>query len=308
VNRIDRLFAIITLLQSRGRLRAREIAAHFEVSQRTIYRDVTALSESGIPVVALPGQGYELAEGFFLPPLQFSTPEASALVLGARLLASSASPNLANAAKSAEAKIVTLLGETSRRYLHEIGEAVDVSMVTAPSARFNLDDEGVFQLWRAILERRIVTLRYFGRNRAEHTVRQIEPLRLGYINGVWYLAAYCRLREAERNFRLERIESFTVETTRFRPRPAAEKQPRPTIEVVVRFTAPATRWVQERQHWTFVNATDADGCLTATYRPDHLDEIATWILGWGTAAEVISPPQLRERLLAEACGVVQRLT
>jgi len=308
VNRVDRLFAITNHLQAHGRVRAQDLAARFEVSQRTVYRDIAALSESGVPIVALPGQGYELAEGFFLSPLRFTTPEAIALVLGARMLASSASPSLASAAQDAEAKIVALLGEPTRHDLLEIDEAVDISMLTASSTRFDLEDDGVFRLWRAILERRIVSLRYFGRNRAELTLRQIEPRRLGYINGVWYLAAYCRLRGDERHFRLDRIEDFTVETTRFRPRPGCATQPPPTIEVVVRFSAPVARWVRERQHWSFVNALEASDGLTASYRPEHLDEIAPWILGWGTEAEVVAPRELRERLRREAERVAEILT
>jgi predicted DNA-binding transcriptional regulator YafY len=307
VNRIDRLFAITTQLQSRGRVRAQDLAAHFEVSLRTIYRDVAALSESGVPIVSLPGQGYALADGYFLPPLRLSTPEASALVLGARLLASSASPTLAAAARDAEAKIISLLGHESRRYLDEIDQAVELTS-PQPNVRFDLEEERVFSLWRAILERRVVSLRYFGRNRAQQTVREVEPRRLGYVNGAWYLSGYCRLRQAERDFRLDRIEEFTVGSSRFRPRPIVGPLPPAAIEIVVRFTGSAIRWVQEQQHWSFVSAVEADDALIATYRPDVLDEIAAWILGWGTAAEALSPPQLRDHLKAEARGIVQMLT
>ena len=94
MNRIDRLFAITLLLQARGRLRAKDLAVWFEVSERTIYRDIAALSESGVPVVSLPGEGYELMEGFFLPPLLFTSVEASALLLGAQMLTSHATGRL----------------------------------------------------------------------------------------------------------------------------------------------------------------------------------------------------------------------
>ncbi len=87
MNRIDRLFSITTRLQARGHLRAADLASIYEVSIRTIYRDIAALSESGVPIVSLPGRGYSLVDGYFLPPLLLSTREATALVLGARLLA-----------------------------------------------------------------------------------------------------------------------------------------------------------------------------------------------------------------------------
>ncbi len=86
MNRMDRLFGLVVLLQHRKRLRAEDLASEFGVSRRTIYRDIYALNAAGVPIVSLPGEGYELMEGYFLPPLVFSVAEASALVLGARLL------------------------------------------------------------------------------------------------------------------------------------------------------------------------------------------------------------------------------
>ena len=88
MNRTDRLLALVLRLQSNGRQRAEDLAASFETSKRTIYRDIQALCESGVPVVAIPGQGYSLVEGFFLPPVTFTTDEATMLLLGANFMAS----------------------------------------------------------------------------------------------------------------------------------------------------------------------------------------------------------------------------
>lgn len=82
MNRIDRLVATVLLLQSRKIVRARDIAAHFEISTRTVYRDVRALCEAGVPIAAEAGEGYSLVEGYHLPPVMFTTSEASALFLG----------------------------------------------------------------------------------------------------------------------------------------------------------------------------------------------------------------------------------
>ncbi len=308
MNRIDRLFAIAIQLQARPHVRAADLANLYEVSLRTIYRDVAALSESGVPVVSLPGQGYALSEGYFLQPLRLTTQEATALILGARLLSGSSSPELSQSADSAIAKILAIIGDEPRHQLQQIENAIDLSATTSPPSRFDLDDERVVALRRAILDRRIVSLRYFGRNRGEETLRKVEPLRLGYLNGAWYLVAYCQLRRGERAFRLDRIEDFHVESTRFRRRARSHHALKSTVEVVVCFRGMARRWVQERQHWSCTGATQADDSLIGTYRPDSLDEIAAWILGWGTEAEVLSPPLLRDRIKGEASGIVQMLT
>ncbi|MBW4438989.1 MAG: HTH domain-containing protein [Pleurocapsa minor GSE-CHR-MK-17-07R] len=84
MNRIDRLFALLLLLQVKRRLTAREIAAHFEITERTVYRDMKALSEMGIPVAAQAGEGYHLLETFSLPPVAFTEGEAKAITMAAR--------------------------------------------------------------------------------------------------------------------------------------------------------------------------------------------------------------------------------
>ena len=79
MNRTDRLLAILLEFQRKGARRAEDLAATFETSKRTIYRDIQALCESGVPVVAQPGVGYSLVEGYFLPPVSFSVDEATML-------------------------------------------------------------------------------------------------------------------------------------------------------------------------------------------------------------------------------------
>ena len=166
----------------------------------------------------------------------------------------------------------------------------------------------VVTLWQAILERRVTALHYFGKSRDKQTIRKVEPLRLGYVNGAWYLSAYCRDRQQERAFRLDRIERLDVESETFRARATTSGSEVPAIEVIVRFRGDVRRWVRERQHWSFVDEEGTDDALLARYRPGDLNEIAPWLLGWGTAAEVVAPRELRDRLRDEAQGLIDMLT
>jgi predicted DNA-binding transcriptional regulator YafY len=86
MNRIDRLTAILVQLQSKKVVKAHEIADRFEISLRTVYRDVRALEEAGIPIGAEAGKGYFILDGYHLPPVMFSQQEANALVLGSKLI------------------------------------------------------------------------------------------------------------------------------------------------------------------------------------------------------------------------------
>ncbi len=111
MNRTDRLLAIVLELQARKRQRAEELAATFETSKRTIYRDVQALCEAGVPVAAVPGQGYSLVEGYFLPPLAFNPDEAIMLLLGSEFMAQNFDAQYRAAAQSASRKIEAVLTE-----------------------------------------------------------------------------------------------------------------------------------------------------------------------------------------------------
>src|SRR5437588_903585 len=148
MNRTDRLLAIVLELQARGRQRAEDLAATFETSKRTIYRDIEALSEAGVPLVAVPGQGYSLMEGYFLPPLTFSADEAAMLLLGSDVMAGSFDRQYRAAAESAGRKIGAVLPEGLR---HDV-EALRASIMFLAGRR-EAGTERLATLRRAILER-----------------------------------------------------------------------------------------------------------------------------------------------------------
>jgi len=115
MNKTDRMLAIVLELQGKGRLRAEDLAQIFETSKRTIYRDMEALSEAGVPIVAVPGQGYALMAGYFLPPLSFRTDEATMLLLGSDLMAQNFDAQYRAAAQSASRKIEGVLRAADER-------------------------------------------------------------------------------------------------------------------------------------------------------------------------------------------------
>jgi predicted DNA-binding transcriptional regulator YafY len=207
MNRIDRLFAILLTLQHKRRLRARDLAQQFEVSKRTIYRDMSALNQMGIPLAALPGEGFELVEGYYLPPLMFTESEAVALLLGSRLLTQQSAGSLVQSADSALAKIKVALPEQVRARSEALTNII--SFIT-PKAKFDLDDPQLLVIQNAIQEHTVLHLRYRGYKKEDVTERDVEPHQLFYADGVWYLEAYCRLRKGMRDFRLSRIEKIRL--------------------------------------------------------------------------------------------------
>jgi predicted DNA-binding transcriptional regulator YafY len=304
MNRIDRLFAILLQLQTRERLRAEDLAAAFGISKRTVYRDMAALTEMGVPVVSLPGEGYELMPGYFLPPLVLTADEASAVLLGTQMLIHQANGRLIPAAEQARTKIAHALPARTQRQVDQLTAVIRFYRETAA---FDLDDARLVELQQAALDHHVVALSYFGPMRDDLTTRDVEPEALAFANGAWYLNAYCRLRQAPRTFRLDRIERYRVTAEPFVPRRVERTEP-PTLTVRIRFTPVAARWARERQHFAFVGETAAGDDVIMTYAVTNLRQIMPWLLGWGSAAEPLEPPELREQLAAEARRMVEMLT
>src|SRR5215510_6469295 len=120
MNRVDRLMAIALRLQSRRLVRAEDLAAHFEISVRTIYRDMAALGEAGIPIVSEAGVGYSLLKGYHLPPVMFTAEEASALSVGGKLVEHLTDASLRKQMDSALLKIRSVLPRDRQDYLDRL--------------------------------------------------------------------------------------------------------------------------------------------------------------------------------------------
>ena len=306
MNRIDRLFAILLTLQQKRRVRAQDLARQFELSKRTIYRDLSALNQMGIPIAALPGEGFELVEGYYLPPLMFTENEAIALLLGSRLLAQQAAGSVTHSADSALAKIQVALPEQVRARSEALTNII--GFVT-PQAKFDLDDPQLLLIQNAIQEKRVLHLRYRGYKKDEVTERDVEPHQLFYADGVWYLEAYCRLRKGMRDFRLSRMETIKPRRDIFRQKRTGKPQAQPIIVIKIRFAPNAVRWVREQQHYGYQGDEKETPLGTVmVYHVNNESEIIPWILGWGTSAEVLAPQKLRKSLRETALELANLLT
>lgn len=304
MNRIDRLFAILVIMQSARRVRAQDLAARFEISVRTVYRDINALSESGIPIVSLPGEGYELLDGFYLPPLVFTEREAAALFLGGRMLMQQATGDLPASIEHALAKLAAVLPQKTREQMNTLTQII--GFIT-PQDQFDLDDPQILDLQQAIEQRRVVWLRYHSYSGDEITEREVEPAKLYYSEGVWYLQGYCRLRDGMRSFRVSRIQQMRLLSEQFTQRDTETRPAAPTT-IYVRFKSEIAPWVRERQHYGFVSEQSDAAHVTMEYRVDQSSEITAWILGWGASAEVLAPVELRQQIREEAQKLAHLLT
>lgn len=212
MRRADRLFDIIQFLRRKKMCTARDLAERLEVSERTIYRDISDLIGSGVPIRGEAGVGYILGGGFDMPPLMFTQTELEAMVLGARIVETWADAELGDAARNALTKIEAVVPESLRRQM-------ETTPLVAPPDHFQYPltiDPG--QLRRAVTARRKVKMVYLDL-KDEPSVRQVRPLALSFYGPIWLLTAWCELRDDFRNFRLDRMSSIDVREETFRQEP-----------------------------------------------------------------------------------------
>lgn len=200
MNRTDRLYALVEELRARAPrlMRAAELAARFEVSTRTIERDLLALQEAGVPIWAQPGPGggYTLNPETTLPPLNLTPEEAVALATA--LAAMPAMPFVA-AGHSALAKLAAVMAAVPLASATQLATRIRVTALAEQPSSTVWDT-----IRGALLQPEALHLTYQDRAGAE-TARTVEPGGLlGTSNG-WFLIAWCRLRQGARTFRLDRI-------------------------------------------------------------------------------------------------------
>jgi predicted DNA-binding transcriptional regulator YafY len=312
MNRTDRLLAIVLELQAKGWQRAEDLAATFEISKRTIYRDMEALAESGIPVVSSPGQGYSLVEGYFLPPLHFSADEATILLLGADFMARSFDIQYQKSAHSAASKIQVALSEKRRDEVQGIQSRMRFVALN-PSAN-TTRPEVLQQIRRAVIENRTVRMDYHTRHGDDvagtKSTREADPYGLLHHDRAWYMIAYCHLRHDTRNFRLDRIDRLQILDKSFK-RPADFSlipPPDDTRTIIVRalFDPEVARWIREEPSFFTTSMEDCPDGLLVTFAIRHPNDILNWLLCWGRYVRILEPESLMTMLVEEAQAVVNR--
>ena len=200
MNRIDRLLGIVTTLQSKKFVPAEKIAEKFGISVRTVYRDIKALVELGIPVSFEAPKGYFVVQGYFLPPVSFSTEEANALLLIESLVNGFTDKSIQSHYSNALNKVKAVLRGPQKEKLELLNETIRLQK----PACFNLNFEYLSVLQNAIASQNIIEIDYKN-NKEEISKRQAEPIGLVFYAFSWHLIAWCHTRQDYRDFKVARI-------------------------------------------------------------------------------------------------------
>jgi predicted DNA-binding transcriptional regulator YafY len=304
MKQMDRRLLILMRLREETPVRASDLAEECECSVRTVYRDIDALCQAGVPVAAMPGEGYRLAPGYHLPPITFEAEEAVQILLGLDLALRLGTMAQRDSARAAAAKVEAVLSPETRREVGLLRERIRASPHVAGDLSPFLP-----LLQEAVIGDRVVHLRYHSFAPDQPTERDVEAYYLVFYSGDWHLVGFCRLRQDVRDFRASRIDGAELLEETFTRRlhidDGYDEGPL-EHEVRVWIAEPAVRWALEETAFGFVSHEPVEGGSVFVFRVRDLQRLLPWILSRGASARVLSPPEVVLRLRAEAQALAGR--
>src|SRR5262245_41796934 len=181
MNRIDRLTAILIQLQSKKVVKAEEISERFEISLRTVYRDVKALMEAGVPIGSEAGKGYFIVDGFHLPPVMFTQEEASSMLMAYKLVEQMTDKSIRTTFESALMKIKSVLHDNEKDHLENLQTYIKVFRTNQSELKQeDFPDNFLTTIQKAVVNKQVLKMEYHSNNQGEMTDRVIEPIGLFY--------------------------------------------------------------------------------------------------------------------------------
>jgi predicted DNA-binding transcriptional regulator YafY len=299
VNRIDRISAILIHLQTKRYVTAGEIANRFSISKRTIYRDLKALEEAGIPLGAEPGKGYFLVEGYHLPPVMFTPNEANAMLMAGKMVEKFTDNSVNKNFESALFKIKSVLPDREKQFLNDLQSHIQVffTPVGGSSPGFLAD----IQL--ALAQRHTLTLDYHSLYKEEHTKnRVVEPIGICFYGMSWHLIAFCRMRGEYRDFRVDRIKALRSNSEAFVPQNrvtlrdyfAGLMKETELTEVTLRLDKTTAAFIQNtKYYYGYVGEEHVGEETEMDFLAMDLHYFGRWMLMFADGIEVIKPAALK---------------
>lgn len=302
---INRLFEIVYILLEKKKISARELSEHFEVSQRTIYRDIDTLCEAGIPIYANRGKGggISLLENFILNKSVLTKQEQNDILSALQGLHAAGYENNAST-----------LNKLSTLFQSEKPEWIEVDFSYWNS---NEEDRQKFtKLKEAILSRKIIHFTYYN-SYGQESERTVEPMKLIFRGQAWYLSGYCRSKLENRYFKISRMDLLSVSSETFAPHPqhmvaeGTESEKAPTteedrsrpyeaeaVDISLKVDSElAYRVFDEFPRSAITKQLDGSYLVQAKMQPNGW--LYGYLLSYEDHLEVLSPPDIREALISK---------
>ncbi|WP_108821231.1 YafY family protein [Dysgonomonas sp. Marseille-P4361] len=208
MNRIDRLSAILTMLQSSPSVKPKQITERFSIGIRTVYRDIRALEESGIPIAGDSRSGYSLVEGFKLPPLMFTKEEAFAFLAAERLIDKFTDTGLREGYKSGVDKIRAVMRLSEKELITAVDTKIGKLDFDSPSLGDSQDR--MQTILDSVSKQKQIIITYTSHSKNEKMERIIDPIGIFFSMTNWYMIGFCNTRNDYRTFKISRITGLQL--------------------------------------------------------------------------------------------------
>lgn len=303
--RFNRILALFLQLQSRPIVRAQDLADRFEVSIRTIYRDIKALEKAGVPIYSEPGTGYSLAHGYKLPPTLFTQDEAMSFVVAEKLAMQYLDTNMALHFSNALSKMRAVLRTEQKVQVNTL--SAKVFMKNAKQVFNQSVPNAIALLLEAITAQKQVQLAYQKAGEEEIVKRLIEPVGVFQQHEFWYFMAYCYLRKDVRQFRLDRVQAIKL-----RDEPMQQK----LLSLDYYLKAPNEKeaelqivhiWVDkmmyrfmdwEKKNYGFIEEQKTqDGFIMQFYYNPQYNALQRWLCMYADGIKILQPLSFQQEML-----------
>jgi predicted DNA-binding transcriptional regulator YafY len=300
LKKLDRVTAILTQLQSKPLVRAQDLAAKFDVSVRTIYRDVKTLENAGIPIIGEAGSGYSLMDGYKLPPVMFTKEEVLSFITAEKLMQKFLHKSLGNHYQTAMEKVRSVLKYSDRNLIQNIEKQIDVYNYH-PKTEDNIQNI-IPIILESIAEKKQLTLEYATVD-SKISMRTIEVVGVFFEFNYWYIMAFCTLRNDFRQFRVDRIlQIFKTQNpflqeygqiNDYRQNPNGNKtKVRLLVEKKI-----IGHLVNSKKYYGLIEEIETENGVEMIFETDWInDGFPRWLITFADYATVLEPKDLTTKL------------
>lgn len=300
VKKFNRILSIYVQLQSRNWITAKQFADRYQVSIRTIYRDIKALENAGVPIYNEQGKGYALVEGYKIPPTIFTKDEAYSFVIAEKLMENFADKKMSFNFSSALHKMKAVLRSSEKENVALIEDQFLIFDTTSSKTT----NEMLSVLLESIVSRKQIEILYQKPGESKADTRLLEPIGIFYEHDYWYFMAFCYLRNDYRQFRIDRVKQIVNTTTSFihEHKPLDyflnEKKQMEVQKTTVKILAPkksAHYFNWDRNSYGFVSEKTINDKVELTFETTtYLQYFARWFLMYSVEADIVEPPELKQ--------------
>ena len=306
MNKFDRVISILVLLQTKRIIKASTIAERFDVSLRTVYRDVATLKGASVPITGDPGVGYSIMDGYRLPPLMFNDRETSALLTAEKFIGKLTDQETQTHYTNALMKIRAILRSSEKQTLSLLDESIEISQ------KSSWDNNSYLQeVFNCVKTKKVMQLGY---EKADGTSsdRKVEPIGCYHQVNKWYLIAFCQKQQDYRTFKMSRIVELRTLPEHFETKhiglqeyiqrqEQAWKDSQEIQLYEIAFTGPFVQFAEARKfYFGFVEQKIKGDTTHMKFLNSSTEIMARWLIQFGNQATVVAPQELKGRMKALA--------